>query len=185
MKNIKTLHLTPNPAFRDHPAPALLNTDVAVPAPFICSLTRKEMNGRYRFVYLACGHAFSETGLKQINDTACPECGKEYTADSIVVINPRAEELAAIKAAMEAKALEAKSKSKRKRENEIDASKKKTATDDMQSGRGVLSSNAVASIARSVNKELESKDLKGSAAIKGLYATRPMQKERNVTSSRG
>ncbi|KAK9462712.1 Rtf2 RING-finger-domain-containing protein [Lipomyces oligophaga] len=60
---------------------------------WICPITRKEIRaGGSKFVYHAeCGHVFSETALKEIVDTACLECGTEYSKENIIVINPIAE----------------------------------------------------------------------------------------------
>lgn len=85
LKDIRQLKLTPNPAFnRDGKASS--STEEDLPAPFMCPLSQREMNGKHRFVYLVpCGCVMSESGLRAIvseqtdgakDSTAnCPVCG--------------------------------------------------------------------------------------------------------------
>jgi hypothetical protein len=60
---------------------------------FICPVTKKEMNGKTRFVAIvSCGHVFAESVLKEIPEKKCLECGKAFVEDDVWVINPTTEE---------------------------------------------------------------------------------------------
>ncbi|EPQ27052.1 uncharacterized protein PFL1_05336 [Pseudozyma flocculosa PF-1] len=65
LKDVRELKLTKNPNFRP-PSPTSTSSESNA-APFICPLTSKDMNGKYRFVYLQpCGCVMSESGLRAI-----------------------------------------------------------------------------------------------------------------------
>ncbi|CAG8496672.1 647_t:CDS:2 [Diversispora eburnea] len=67
LKDVKTLNLTVNPAFKESSAASIAHFDQEMVSRFICPITRKEMNGKSKFVYLnKCGCVFSEQGLKEI-----------------------------------------------------------------------------------------------------------------------
>ncbi|CAG8699233.1 13663_t:CDS:2, partial [Acaulospora morrowiae] len=67
LKDVKALNLTPNPAFKESSAASIAHFDQGMVSRFICPITRKEMNGKLKFVYLnTCGCVFSEQGLKEI-----------------------------------------------------------------------------------------------------------------------
>jgi hypothetical protein len=67
---------------------------------WVCPVTGREMNEGGKFVYLVpCGHVFSESALKHIQDTVCLEvcslceglngqCGTSFTKDNVIPINP-------------------------------------------------------------------------------------------------
>lgn len=40
-----------------------------------------------------CGCVFSEQGLKELKENICFSCGKEYSEEEIITINPKPEEL--------------------------------------------------------------------------------------------
>jgi len=79
----------------------------------------KEMNGKYRFVYLdTCGCVMSELAMKEVPSKTCIKCTKPYEAANVIVLNPRAEEQEAMELALVEKqariALEKKEKKKAK-----------------------------------------------------------------------
>jgi hypothetical protein len=61
----------------------------------------KEMNGKYRFVYLdTCGCVMSEQAMKEVPSKTCIKCTKPYEAVNVIVLNPKAEELEAMELAL-------------------------------------------------------------------------------------
>ena len=71
---MKTLKLTPNPAAS--PDSKANDGDAPEAAPFVCSLTLKEMNGVQPFVYIStCGCVFSQAGLRTISQSTTKENG--------------------------------------------------------------------------------------------------------------
>jgi len=72
---------------------------------WVCPVTGREMNEGGKFVYLVpCGHVFSESALKHIQETVCLEvcflcdcsneqCGTAYTKDNVIPINPPESEI--------------------------------------------------------------------------------------------
>jgi hypothetical protein len=69
---------------------------------FLCPITRLELNGRYRFVYLkSCGCLLSEKALKEIptDDQQCIVCGKSYVdaERNFILVYPDGEELEKLK----------------------------------------------------------------------------------------
>ncbi|KAI9143307.1 Rtf2 RING-finger-domain-containing protein, partial [Paraphysoderma sedebokerense] len=70
IKDVINLNLTMNPAY-DEPAHGHTNP-TSTTAQFICPITGKEMNGKYRFVFLdSCGCVFSEQALKEVKTSLC------------------------------------------------------------------------------------------------------------------
>jgi len=92
LKDIKTLNLTPNPAYKDDDkSEGLLDPRNA---PFICKLIGIEMSGKFRFIALwTCGCVFSERAFKQTKTNACALCQTPYTEDDIVILNGTEEEI--------------------------------------------------------------------------------------------
>jgi hypothetical protein len=112
MKDFVTLRLTKNPAY-DNDDTTNNNTtttsnsgtvvtnsgtgtmhNTATPtARFICPVTLKEMNGHYRFIYLAsCGCVFAEAALKEVSEKTCMKCAKSFTDMDVVPINSKEDE---------------------------------------------------------------------------------------------
>ncbi|PWW72623.1 DUF602-domain-containing protein [Tuber magnatum] len=69
----------------------------------ICPVSRKELGPGAKAVYLVpCGHAFSESAVKEVGEGACLKCDGSYTDDNIVSINPTdPEDLQQLKGRME------------------------------------------------------------------------------------
>jgi hypothetical protein len=85
---------------------------------FVCPITRLELNGRYRFVFLkSCGCLLSEKAFKEIpsEDPRCLVCGKPYLnlEDNLIPVFPDGEELERLR---ERCILEAKIKHETKKE---------------------------------------------------------------------
>ncbi|EDW25501.1 GL26629 [Drosophila persimilis] len=130
LKDIKTLQLTPNPAFTEEDkTEGLLDTRHA---PYICKLIGLEMSGKFRFVALwSCGCVVSERALKQIkgnSSSTCPLCQTPYSVEDIVVLNGNEEDLELMKVKMEMRA--AKRKSSKKDKKEAKKVEIKTETDE-------------------------------------------------------
>lgn len=72
LKDVTPLKLEPNPALSPAAAPTATTAaadadDEEAPAPFVCPLTMREMNGRHRFVYIVpSGCVMSESGLRAV-----------------------------------------------------------------------------------------------------------------------
>ncbi|RHZ51228.1 hypothetical protein Glove_481g87 [Diversispora epigaea] len=116
LKDVKTLNLTVNPAFKESSAASIAHFDQEMVSRFICPITRKEMNGKSKFVYLnKCGCVFSEQGLKEIPSETCIQCGKPFTSESIITINSSPLEQEKLKAELAEKKAKAKDKKGKKR----------------------------------------------------------------------
>lgn len=89
LKDVRELKLTPNTVFKSGAA----SSEEDLPAPFICPLTNREMNGKHRFVYLTtCGCVMSESGLRAVvneqlkaekTSAGCPICGTAFAISSL------------------------------------------------------------------------------------------------------
>lgn len=85
---------------------------------FVCPITRLELNGRHRFVFLkSCGCLLSEKALKEIpsEDLRCLVCGKPYSDPeaNLIPVFPEEEELERLR---ERCVLETKTKHETKKE---------------------------------------------------------------------
>ncbi|SPC62007.1 related to Protein C20orf43 [Ustilago sp. UG-2017b] len=136
LRDIVELKLTPNNLYRP-PSPSSPASEGSV-YPFMCPLSRKQMDGKQKFIYIAsCGCAMSATGLKATVAASkgsdgkeeeyrpCPVCGKQFNAGGlakgkqaevggdVVTINPSAEEEAEMRNVMEKRRAEEKAKKKK------------------------------------------------------------------------
>lgn len=60
----------------------------------ICEVTRRDMNGLTKFVYVSqCGHTFAAEALKNIDSSECLICSKPCTVDDIIPLNPNEKDL--------------------------------------------------------------------------------------------
>lgn len=73
LKDVRSLKLESNPKLSNHreshfkDGQGVGHDDEEAPAPFVCPLTTREMNGKHRFVYLVpCGCVMSEMGLRAV-----------------------------------------------------------------------------------------------------------------------
>lgn len=118
MKDIKTLNLTPNPAYTDEDkTEGLLDTRHA---PYICKLIGLEMSGKFNFVaFWTCGCVVSERALKQIKSSSsvCPLCQTPFSVEDVVLLNPtNDEEVEMLQAKIEMRSAKKKSCKKDKKE---------------------------------------------------------------------
>lgn len=132
LKDIKTLQLTPNPAFTDEDkTEGLLDTRHA---PYICKLIGLEMSGKFRFVALwTCGCVMSERALKQIKGSmasACPLCQMPYGVEDVIVLNGNDEDLELMKVKSEMREAKRKSAKKEKKNAKKTETCVKTETTD-------------------------------------------------------
>lgn len=123
LKDVKELKLSPNTSV-NHNVGVNTLTEEELPAPFVCPLTQREMNGKHRFVYLAtCGCVMSESGLRavvaeQANNeeqiSRCPVCGTSFSTRSlgkrdiqaggdVIILNGNEAEVDAMRREMEKK----------------------------------------------------------------------------------
>ncbi|XP_055907281.1 replication termination factor 2 [Eupeodes corollae] len=113
MRDIKDLHLTPNPAFKD-----CNKTEGGLDprgSPYICKLMGIEMSGNFRFIALwTCGCVFSERALKQIKANTCPLCQVPYSIEDVIVLNGNEEDIEMMKLKIEMRAARKKSSKKSK-----------------------------------------------------------------------
>lgn len=122
LKDIRDLHLTPNPIYKDEDkTEGLLDTRSA---PYICKLIGLEMSGKFRFIGLwSCGCVFSERALKEIGTNICSLCQTPFNDDDIVILNGTDAEMEEMATKIELRAARRKANKKSKKE-----SKKQTAT---------------------------------------------------------
>ncbi|XP_053959645.1 replication termination factor 2 [Anastrepha ludens] len=142
LKDIKTLQLTPNPAYTDEDkTEGLLDTRHA---PYICKLIGLEMSGKFRFVALwTCGCVISERALKQIKrddsgGSTCPLCLVPFGIEDVIVLNGSDEDLELMQAKMEMRNVKRKACKKDKKEKkekkpvEDNSKQNKDKKDDVQ-----------------------------------------------------
>ncbi|KAJ3330734.1 hypothetical protein HDU76_004996 [Blyttiomyces sp. JEL0837] len=117
MKDVIDLNLTPNPESDEKESSTMHGStrETVKKAQWICPVTMKEMNGKYRFSFLTtCGCVISEQAMKEVPSTTCLRCNKPYDATTdvipihttipaeIIKLQERVEKLKAEKAAVEA-----------------------------------------------------------------------------------
>ncbi|KND01123.1 uncharacterized protein SPPG_04214 [Spizellomyces punctatus DAOM BR117] len=135
-KDVVTLNLTPNPAFKSNSdaATVLGNIDERpLVSRFSCPISGREMNGNYRFSYIAtCGCVFSDQALKEVPSSTCLKCNKPYSPEDVLPINPTQEdEIARLQQRMETlKAHRAKEAEEKKRQKKEKKKKSKGAEAD-------------------------------------------------------
>ncbi|KAI9598867.1 Rtf2 RING-finger-domain-containing protein [Syncephalis fuscata] len=128
LKDVVTLKLTPVPTAIEKPSERSNNTghkngndqtshngntngatvmgsDETMPqALFACPITKREMNGRHRFVFSRqCGCVVSDQAVREIGESTCLVCNKPTTMKDYIPINPDPEQLAKLKAALESR----------------------------------------------------------------------------------
>lgn len=116
LKDIRDLHLTPNPIYKDEDkTEGLLDTRSA---PYICKLIGLEMSGKFRFVALwTCGCVFSERALKEIGKEVCSLCQTPFTDDDVVILNGTDSEMEQMAGKIEGRAARRKADKKSKKES--------------------------------------------------------------------
>ncbi|THH27963.1 hypothetical protein EUX98_g6223 [Antrodiella citrinella] len=205
LKDVKTLKFTHNPSRTT----ASSSDPGNGPAPFVCPLNLKEMNGVQPFVYLqTCGCVFSQGGLKAVSrspppreasfgedskikeeadDTGkqfdvCPQCATKYDRlQDVVLLNPPPEEAEKMWVAMELRrSLEpAKVKGKGKKRKAAAAEEEPQAK---KSATSVVNPNISASsraVANSLAEEEAKRKASMSDAVKSLYT--PKNSDRKDT----
>lgn len=103
----------------------------------ICEVTRKDMDGSTRFIYLStCGHTLSADALKKVESSECLICSMPYNKDDVIPLNPTEKDIEGLQ--LRLKRLEdaglthsgsvmKKKKKKRMAEEEADAAERKAA----------------------------------------------------------
>jgi len=205
LQDVKTLKLTHNPT---KAAENGRDSDTA-PAPFVCPLNFKEMNGVQPFVYLStCGCVFSQAGLKAVsgnagtgspksdNDEAaggtgstqldvCPQCAIKYDrSEDVLLLNPGPEEDELMRAAMaRRRAAQPKSKGKKRKAKGEAGETEKPAK---KAALGPSTNPSIAAASRAVVASLAEEEAKRkgnmSDAVKSLYMSKVgQQKETFMT----
>jgi len=119
-KDVKSLKLTANPAFKETNGASIAHFDQGMVSRFICPITMKEMNGKLKFVYLdTCGCVFSEQGLKEVPSSTCIQCGKSFKQENVITLNPSPAEQEKLKIALEEKKAKAKGKKEKRKSRAI------------------------------------------------------------------
>lgn len=152
LRDVRDLHLTPNPTFNPDAdkTEGLLDTRSA---PYICKLIGLEMSGKFRFIALwSCGCVFSERALKEIGTKVCSLCQTPFADDDIVILNGTDSEMEAMADKIEARALRRKAEKKSKKES------KKPAT-------STVTSDAAVTIKKEESEETSTKATASSVPI--------------------
>jgi len=111
LRDVKELSVTANPAFKpEDDAKAGAGQNPCGIAPYICSVTGLEMNGRFRFCYLLkCGCVFAERAISEVKDNfVCFQCGATYESGDVILLNGSDEELEQQRKKMEERRLKTK-----------------------------------------------------------------------------
>ncbi|KAL2882578.1 Replication termination factor 2 [Colletotrichum sp. CLE4] len=59
---------------------------------WVCPISLKELGPQVKSVYLVpCGHVFAEVAIKEIQESACPECSEELKSENVIPILPTEE----------------------------------------------------------------------------------------------
>lgn len=67
--------------------------DVSRGEKWICPITSKELGPHTKAVYLVpCGHAFSESAIKEVAGDTCLQCNEPYKSEDVISILPVAKE---------------------------------------------------------------------------------------------
>jgi hypothetical protein len=126
LKDIVTLNLELNPQ-GTKPVKSIVANDFQdnqTVFPFICPITKKEMNGHSKFIFLqSCGCVVSELALKTIKTNECLVCNLRFEPEDVIIINPITEK--DIKVANDRIDMRLSKKKKRKVQK-LDPKKRKT-----------------------------------------------------------
>ncbi|TKA70318.1 hypothetical protein B0A49_11949 [Cryomyces minteri] len=58
---------------------------------WICPITNKTLGPGVKAVYLVpCGHAFSDSAIKEVSGETCPQCNEPYASNDVIPILPTA-----------------------------------------------------------------------------------------------
>uniref|UniRef100_H2Y5F6 Replication termination factor 2 n=1 Tax=Ciona savignyi TaxID=51511 RepID=H2Y5F6_CIOSA len=142
LKDLHTLTLTKNPSWlnKSENGDGYIDTNAA---KFICPVAGIEMNGRYSFCFLrTCNCVLSERALKQVRDSLCPVCCKEYSKnEDVIPINGTEEQRKELYEKL-TKRKDLKLKSKKKKEDKTkDKITTKSTLSDKASTSGIVSEN--------------------------------------------
>lgn len=162
LKDVRDLHLSPNPIYKDEDkTEGMLDTRSA---PYICKLIGLEMSGKFRFVGLwTCGCVFSERALKEIGAKICSLCQTPFTDDDIIILNGTDSEMEEMAEKMIGRAARRKADKKSKKE-----SKKQSATSTVTS--------APATSTAAMNEPLDTVNSK-SGDLEPIVSTKIMKTE--------
>ncbi|GAA5933229.1 replication termination factor 2 [Sporobolomyces koalae] len=192
LKDVRTLRLTPNPHFTDdsnrtESEPTTVRAGMGVeptrPAPFVCPISLREMNGSVKFMYRQpCGCVVSEAALREMrktvlaqdkqdkdpagevtDDRVCPVDGER--SDSVeewVTLNPKEDELELMAAKWEARKVRDKEDKKAAK-----AAKRKESGTELPSGGKAKKHKADKDASAAVAKPA----VKAGASVPHLQAT--------------
>lgn len=114
LKDIRDLHLTPNPSFKADAEKGDGYIDRAT-SPYICPLTGLEVTGRFRFAFLwTCGCVFAERAMKEVKEKSCLKCQTPFKEEDIIILNGSEEEVDGLRVRLEARQARAKAEKKAK-----------------------------------------------------------------------
>ena len=101
LKDVFPVHLTPNPFQENDNRLKIQDDNIEELFPFICPISRKEMNGKIRFnFHTECGCVLSESAQKSVPSENCLNCGKIVQSSNIIPIHASGEEQAGLKASL-------------------------------------------------------------------------------------
>lgn len=160
LKDVVNLKLELNPQSAK-PAKSVVANDFQenqIVFPFICPITKKEMNGHSKFIFLRyCGCVVSKVAFKTVKTNECLVCYKKFEPDDVIIINPIAEEDIKVANNRIAQLL---AKKKKRKEGNCDTKKRK--------------SNQDAALLGSIDEEKKlAKELKKSKKQRGINMVLP------------
>lgn len=116
-----------------------------------CPLSLKEFGPATKAVYLVpCGHVFADVAMKEISDSACPECSESFEPENAIPILPREmDELERLRQRMVD--LKDKGLSHNLKKDKSNGKKKRKAEDDKDDKRKKAKENAKKEASKSGN----------------------------------
>ncbi|XP_033097955.1 replication termination factor 2-like [Anneissia japonica] len=173
LKDIKDLHLTENPTYKNDAVKkggGVYNDPHT--AQYVCPVTGLEMNGRYKFCFLwKCGCVFAERALKEIKSDTCHSCDKPYDGDWIM-LNGSSEDVELMRTKMEERKARIKAEKKAKK-----AQKRKLVESSQEPHMSTDTSGDQQTTHRN-DKEVEEKD-EGVFKVPGVVAASTKKTENN------
>ncbi|KAJ8674080.1 hypothetical protein QAD02_005342 [Eretmocerus hayati] len=180
LKDVKTLNLTPNPAFTGEDAKNGGYVEDGKSA-YICPVAGIEMNGKYKFCFIwGCGCVISERALKEIKSFTCHKCQKPFTDNDIVVLNAQDEDLKTMEDNILARKADRKNK---KRSHTVTSSTQETASTSSASTTSTTSCVASSSSSNTnlVKEKVLDKEIKSEKQdlVKDEIPTKKVKKDKS------
>lgn len=151
LKDIHTLSLHPNPSWQSKTEKAEKGDGYIddQDSKYICPISGIEMNGKHKFCFLrTCGCVLSQRALKELRDSVCGICSKNYSEnDDVIILNGDEEEVQILREKMEQRKKARKSEKSKKKTNgtkEIAQNGDQKNSDDTPSVSGIKSVNGTA-----------------------------------------